>query len=211
MNQSSGTADQWIKNVTHRMQEDECILNWHWAEGIPCVYIHKSRSDQPLALQELSVKQMKLYTREEYKANTGYRDILEGIGRFTYRIFPCVLEGGRPAWLAQDNGENVIHVNAGKAKIYYEIKVKRNVFSRYKSVQIHIFTEVPISKDVICYVKKQGAYPTNKDDGTQYAFIRDFEPGHNVMPDIQVQKDDCIRIFFTQPQIYGEIYELIPR
>lgn len=199
-----------IKDVTCHPQGNEYVINWHWAEEVPCVYVHKSRFDVPFDLTRISEKQLKLYTREEYKAHKGLREKEEGIGRYTYRIFPCRLENGKPIMLIQNGEANIIHVSTGKAKIHYSFKRGRNWFGQHQSLQIRIFSEIPIPKDVLCYVKKEGSPPAHKDDGTQYAFIRDLEPGVNLMPEIEIKKKDFIRLFFTDGKKYGELYELIP-
>lgn len=204
------TSELYIKNVAFHLQGEECVINWHWAEQVPFVYVHKSRYDAPIDMEQISEKQLKLYTREEYKAHKGLREKTEGIGRYTYRIFPCRLENGKPVMLIPQGDAHVIHVRTGKAKIYYSFKRGRNWFSQYRSLQIRIFSEIPIPKDVLCYVKKEGSPPAHKDDGTRYAFIRDLEPGENLMPDIEIRKKDEIRLFFTDGKKYGELYELIP-
>jgi hypothetical protein len=112
--------------------------------------------------------------------------------------------------LVPEGESHIVHVRTGKAKIFYSLKRGRNWFSPYQSLQIRIFSEIPIPKDVLCYVKKEGSIPANKDDGTQYAFIRDLQPGVNLMPEIEVRKKDVIRLFFTDGKKYGELYELIP-
>ncbi len=200
----------FIRDVGFHIQEEQCVITWHWPAEIPFVYVHKSLPEQAFDLAQLSDTHLRLYTREEYKALGGYRETIEGIGRYAYRIFPGTLDNGAPVMLIQGNQDNVIVVNTGKTKIYYSIKQKKQLFGKYKSVQIHIFTELALPKDVLCYVKKEGAAPMRKEDGTQYAFINDFAPGRNILPEIEVKKNDYIRIFFTDGRKYGEIYELIP-
>lgn len=204
------TSDLLIKDVTCHPQGDEYVINWHWAEGVPCVYVHKSRFDAPFDLAQISEKQLKLYTREEYKAHKGLREKREGIGRYTYRIFPCRVDGGKPIMLIPQGEAHVIHVSTGKAKIRYSLTRKRRWFSPYQSLSIRIFSEIPIPRDVLCYVKKEGAPPAHKDDGTRYPFLHDLEPGENLMPEIEIKKTDFIRLFFTDGKTYGELYELIP-
>lgn len=204
------TTELSIKDVVCQLQGTECVINWHWAEEVPCVYVYRSGYDEPFDVTQINETQLKLYTREEYKAHKGLREKNEGIGRYTYRIFPCRLENGKPIMLVPEGESHIVHVRTGKAKIFYSFKRGRNWFSPYQSLQIRIFSEIPIPKDVLCYVKKEGAIPTNKDDGTQYAFIRDLQPGANLMPEIEVRKKDVIRLFFTDGKKYGELYELIP-
>lgn len=204
------TTETLIKDVTCQHQGGEYVLNWYWAQDVPCVYVHKSQFGTPFDLHEVDDRQFKLYTREEYKAHKGLREKTEGIGRYTYRIFPCRLEGGKPILLLPDSDAHVVHISTGKAKIYYSFKRGGSWFSKYESLSIRIFSEIPIPKDVLCYVKKEGSAPAHKDDGTRYSFIRDLEPGVNLMPEIEVRKKDVIRLFFTDGKKYGEMYELIP-
>lgn len=203
-------TDVLIKDVVCHRQGDEYVLNWHWAEDVPCVYVHKTTKDAPFDIEQVDEKQWKLYTREEYKVHKGLREKSEGIGQYTYRIFPCRLEKGKPVLLVPSTDSHVIHVSTGKAKITYSLIRNKKWFSSYDSLQIRIFSEIPVPKDVLCYVKKEGSPPIHKDDGTQYAFIRDIEPGVNLLPEIEVKKKDVIRLFFTDGKKYGERYELIP-
>lgn len=210
MRTEEALPDGGIRDVTHLLQDNECILNWYWPDGVPCVYIHKSLANQEFCLDDLDEKQLKLYTREEYKVHTGYRDKVEGIGKYTYRIFPCRVEAGKRVIIPQDNAENVIHITSAKAKIYFSIKTKKSIFQKHQTVKIEIFAEMPIPKDVLCYVKKEGSYPSSREDGIQYNFLNDFEPGRTKLPEIEIKKNDYIRIYFTDGKKYAEIYELIP-
>ncbi|MFD2368816.1 beta-mannanase [Brevibacillus sp. GCM10020057] len=204
------TTEISIKDVVCQLQEGEYVLNWHWAEGIPCVYIHRSVFGEPFDASLIDESRLKLYTREEYKAHKGLREKSEGIGRYTYRIFPCRLENGKPVMLVPAGESHIVHVRTGKAKIYYSFKRERSWFSSYQSLQIRIFAEIPVPREVLCYVTKEGSPPAHKDDGTQYAFIRDLQPGVNLLPPIEIRKKDVIRLFFTDGKKYGEWYELMP-
>lgn len=64
--------------------------------------------------------------------------------------------------------------------------------------------------DVLCYVKKRGGHPAGKEDGILFPFVQDFAPGRNVLPPIEIGKDDFVRIFFTDGKKYGLYYELVP-
>lgn len=206
----TSSVEQDITNVMFRVHENECLLTWSWPEDVHFVYICKSRAGQEPSFEQMSEQDLKLYTREEYKANAGYREIIDTIGRYMYRIYPCIREDGKLVVLYQNNDKNMVHVSTGKARIYYSIKQKKGFFSKYKSIQMQVRPEVPVPKEVLCYVKKEGAVPAHKDDGTVFPFIRDFEPGKNLLPEIEVSKNDYLRVFFTNGKKYGEIYELIP-
>ena len=204
------TPKQEIRKVTASLQDGVCLIHWHWPQEVPCVYIHKSSADAVFRPEEVTIAKMKLLTREEYKTNGGYRERIDGVGRYAIRIFPCVMEEGRLRILLQINEENQIVIRSGKSQVRYQLKQKSGWFSKMQTVQIRIHTEVPIPREALCYVKKTGEYPLHKDDGLQYAFLHDFAPGYNVLPEIQIGKHDYIRLFFTDGKRYGELYELIP-
>jgi hypothetical protein len=197
-----------ISGLTRVIEEDRCTLRWIWPGGIEAVYIGKTPAEQA-AESPKDMGTVKLYTKAEYKANNGYHSRLEAIGRFVFTVY-AVLEGsGGPQLILQPNHENSIEISAGRAKIHYSISNKSGLFRKFKTIQIQVTTEVPIAKDVLCYVKKQGSYPANKEDGMLYPFVAPFAAGKTVLPAIEVGKQDFIRLFFTDGRTYGQMYELI--
>lgn len=197
-----------INGVTCSMEESLYTLRWLWPSGIDAVYIgilpaehaHEGVRD---------TRHIKLYTRAEYKANNGYHGRIEGIGRYVFTVYACQEGAGVPELILQPHQENSIEISAGKAKIHYTVRYKTGLFQKFKSIQIQVTTEVPIAKEVLCYVKKQGGYPANKEDGMLYPFVAPFAAGRNVLPAIEVGKQDFIRLFFTDGREYGQMYELI--
>lgn len=53
-----------------------------------------------------------------------------------------------------------------------------------------ISAEVPVPKDVLCYVKKRGGHPASKEDGILFPFVQDFPAGRSVLPPIEIGKED---------------------
>ncbi|MNH85966.1 hypothetical protein D3C87_474030 [compost metagenome] len=201
-----------ISELTHRVDEDRCTLRWRWPEGIQSVYIHKApvRTDTDLSEELPTVSALRLYTRDEYKANNGFHDRIQEIGQLEYTVFAGWTEQGEIILVRQHDGKNRTTASTGKARIYYSVREKSGLFSKYKTVQITVTSEVPIAKDVLCYVKKQGGYPASKEDGTVYPFVTPFAAGRNVLPVIEVGKQDHVRLFFTDGPRYGHTYVLIP-
>jgi len=197
-----------ISGLTRVIEEDRCTLRWIWPGGIEAVYIGKVPAEQAAESPD-DMGTVKLYTKAEYKANNGYHSRLEGIGRFVFTVYAVLEESGGPRLILQPNRENSIEISAGRAKIHYSISNKSGLFRKFKTIQIQVTTEVPIAKDVLCYVKKQGSYPANKDDGMLYPFVAPFAAGKTVLPAIEVGKHDFIRLFFTDGKTYGQMYELI--
>ncbi|MCL6601745.1 MAG: beta-mannanase [Paenibacillus sp.] len=198
-----------ISDVTSRVEDRFCTLRWRWPDGVQAVCIHKAAAEDP-GNPDLPPHGLKLYTREEYKANNGYRDRLDDIGLVSYTIFARLSENGQPVLVRQPEGDNRIVVSAGKARIYYSILHKKGLFQKAKTVHMAITAEVPVARDVLCYVKKRGGYPAGKDDGIIFPFVQDFAAGRNHLPPIEIGKDDFVRIYFTDGRKYGLYYELVP-
>ena len=196
-----------ITGLARTIQDDRCTLRWIWPMGLDAVYI--GRSKEPLHGHEPEPRSLKLYTRAEYKANHGYSFRMEGVGAAIYTVYACPESGGSPLLILQPDGDNAIAVSAGRAKIHYSIRYKSNWLSKHKTVQIVVTPEVPIGEDVLCYVKKQGGSPASTEDGIRYPFITPFAAGRNELPPIEIGKQEQIRVFFTDRQTYGTLYELI--
>lgn len=206
------TSAPVITDVTAQVEDRMCTLRWRWPEGVQAVYIHKATSEEASSMRNEAVPPigMKLYTREEYKSNNGYRDRLDEIGLVTYTIYVRLTENGEALLVKQTNEKNRIVVSAGKARIYYSIQQKKGLFGKQKTVHMAITAEVSVARDVLCYVKKRGGHPAGKEDGILFPFVQDFAPGRNQLPPIEIGKDDFVRIFFTDGPKYGLFYELVP-
>lgn len=198
-----------INGLSRTVEEDRCTLRWQWPASIQAVYIGVSTAER---VEENSDEHagLKLYTRAEYKANNGYHTRMEGIGRNIYTVYACMEDGSEKLLVVQSGGENRIEVSAGKASIRYSIRQKTGLFQKFKTIHIQVTSEVPVDRDVLCYVKKQGGYPANKEDGIQYPFVSSFAAGRNALPPIEVGKQDFVRLFFTDGPKYGQMYELLP-
>lgn len=86
-----------IAEVVSRVEDRFCTLRWRWPDGVQAVCIHKASAEAPED-GEHPPSGMKLYTREEYKANNGYRDRLDEIGLVAYTIYARLAGNGRRCW-----------------------------------------------------------------------------------------------------------------
>ncbi|MEE4564869.1 beta-mannanase [Paenibacillus polymyxa] len=203
--------DPVISELSHKIDDNRVVLRWQWPEGAAVVYIAKQSADTGANGQnEAPTSELKLFTREEYKAAGSYRDRIEGIGRVRYIVYPAVREAGETFVIRQQDGANQLELSTGRAKIKYAVHHKKSWFRSRKTVQIQVTAEVPVPQEALCYVKKRGGYPADRDDGTLYAFTAPFAAGRNVLPAIEVGGDEYVRLFFTNGQKYGTIYELVP-
>ena len=199
-----------IRDMRKIIKESEIHLSWFWPNEIDFVYINKGPADQLKPLSELNESDLKFYTREEYKSNQGYKGRVDGVGRYCYRILPCQNRNGKLVVFNQENDKNVIYITGTKSKIYFSIKNHKRFFKTKKIVKMSITTEIPLAKELLVYVKKRGGVPVSIEDGTKFPFIRDFDSGKNDQPEIEIDKDEHIRIFFSNGKQSAEIYELIP-
>ncbi|EKN71493.1 hypothetical protein BABA_01290 [Neobacillus bataviensis LMG 21833] len=204
------SPNQEIKDVKQTIQDAEVRLNWFWSNEIDFVYIYKTASDNVKPISEIDERDIKLYTREEYKINQGYVSKLDTIGRTAYRIFPCQKRDGKLVVFKQEDEKNLITITGARAKIYFSISYKNKLFQPRKKVKLAIHTELPLEKELLVYVKKSGGVPSSLEDGTVYPFVRDFPAGRTVSPEIEMDKNEFIRIFFNNGKNTAQHYELIP-
>lgn len=73
-------------------------------------------------------------------------------------------------------------------------------------VQMQVFCEVDLPREALCYVKKKGSIPVNNEDGMQFQFISDFVAGDNILPEIEVAKDEYVRIYLSDEVEHKEVY-----
>ncbi|MHB8061425.1 MAG: hypothetical protein ACYDG2_02140 [Ruminiclostridium sp.] len=198
-----------IRGVSSLVKDGQLILHWKWTDKITCVYIYKTNQNEEILLENITPQNAKLYTKDEYVNLQGYHEEIKAIDMFNYIICPCVFRDGEPSLVDQKDKENRITVTTGKTNIFYTITFKKRLFSKRKIVQMVIRTEVPVNKEVLCYVKKEGGYPLNKEDGKIYPFVEELSPGRNILSEIEINEKDNIKIFFTDVNRYSEIFNLI--
>ncbi|MFK4340192.1 MULTISPECIES: beta-mannanase [unclassified Paenibacillus] len=208
-------GDPVISELSHKIDDNRVVLRWQWPEGVAVVFIAKQLADPGVNGQEDAealppFSSLKLFTREEYKAAGSYRDRIDGIGRVRYTVYPAVREDGDTFVIRQQDGANRLELSTGKAKIRYAVHHKKGWFRSRKTVQIQVTAEVPVPQEALCYVKKRGGYPADREDGTLYPFTAPFPAGRNVLPAVEVGGDEYVRLFFTDGQKYGTVYELVP-
>lgn len=200
-----------ICDINCELTKDKFTIRWRWPENIDIVYILKINSLEDFSLDNISENNVKLYTREEYKEFNGYCENIKEINQYRYYVFPALQSEEDILLVKQHNGKNEIIVSTGKVEISYKIKVIKSlkkIFSKEKTIQIIIESEVQLHKDALCYVKKRASYPISNEDGIRFDFIDDIHSGINVMPEITVNKDEYIKVFIKDIDKYGGSYHL---
>ena len=200
-----------IKDIKKTVRDTEVHLTWFWSKEIDFVYIYKAPAEHVKPLSDLDEHDLKLYTREEYKANQGYLGRINTIGRTAYRILPCQKRDGKLIVFNQENDDNLIYISGSKAMIYFSITYKNKLFQARKKVRMSIMTELPLEKELLVYVKKSGGVPVSIDDGTVYPFVREIPAGKTVPPEIEIDRNEFVRIFFSDGGESAHNYELIPQ
>ncbi|MFM9280974.1 beta-mannanase [Paenibacillus jiagnxiensis] len=199
-----------ISELSCRLVDNQVVLRWRWPEGVQAVYIEKRDAETAEGSPPSAEGGLRLFTREEYKAAGSYRDRIEGIGRLRYTVYASMTEDGQMVLVRQGDGRNSAEISTGKARIRYTVDHKKGLFTRRKTVRITVTAEIPVPQEALCYVKKEGGYPLDKEDGTVYPFTRPFAAGRNVLPPIEVGASEYVRVFFTDGRKYGSTFELIP-
>ena len=209
--QKISSPDLEIKELKSSIQDTEVLLTWFWPKEIDFVYIYKAGADKLQETTAVEERDLKLYTREEYKANKGYIGRLDAIGRYAYRILPGQRRDGKLYTFSQENENNLIYITGGRAKVYVSISYKNKLLQKRKRAKMSIITELPLDREMLCFVKKRDAVPNSLDDGTWFPFVHDFPVGETVLPEIELDRNEFIRIFFNKGRQSTDIYELIPR
>lgn len=197
-------GDPRIIQMRERIDGNRVIINFKWPSILEHVCIYKRNL---LKEEEINFEHpYRKYTKEEYTSFGGFADEISGAGLLEYAVCPLVFEGDDAYVVLYSDAENVIKVSTRKIQISYVIKEKNKLFSNRKIVQINVFCDTEIKKEVICYTKKKGAVPTSEEDGMQFKFMKDFSAGNNTLPEIEIDKDEHIRIYLTKEVKHRELY-----
>lgn len=200
-----------ISNLDVHIDKSEYTITWKWPKDIEFVFIVKLDEYENFSINNIDKYKIKMYTKEEYKEFNGYVKKIKSIKQYVYIVFPGIQSGEDLLLVNQNNNNNKLLVSTGSPEIVYRIKEIRDLkslFSSERKVQIIVSSEVPLKKDVLCYVKKKGEYPVSLEDGICFDFIDDFDIGTNVLPEIVINKNEYIRVFIKDFNRYGNVYKL---
>ena len=200
--------DGRITDLKAEIDENILTLTWRWQRNSDIVYIFKQRTSKNIDEININEKNVKLYTKDEYREFNGYVEKIRDINEYKFIVFPAKEEKSDVILIKQLDEDNQITVCTGKPEIIYDIAEHKKLFSKMKNVQLIIFVDIPISKDTLCYVKKKGAYPTGIDDGLKFQFPANFHVGKNEMQSFEIGKDEYIKVFLNDAQKGGSKYIL---
>lgn len=202
------TEDERITDLKAEIYDNTLTLKWKWQEASDIVYILKEESSKNIEVTTINEKNVKLYTKDEYREFNGYTEKIRDISEYKFVVFPAKEEEMDTVLIRQLDENNQVTVCMGKPEIIYDVIENRKLFSKTKNVQLIVFVDMPISKDTLCYVKKKGSYPTSIEDGLKFQFPTNFHIGKNEMQPFEVAKDEYIKVFLNNAQKGGNKYIL---
>ena len=196
-----------ISDIKATINEGQVNLTFKWPNELEQLYIYKQ---DILRNEEIDwEKPYRKYTKNEYACFGGFKDQDASNAMSKYVLCPYIHNDLESYLVRYENRCNEVEVISHRIEIHYEICEKKKLFSKRKSVQMQVFCEVPLTKHYLCYVKKKGNIPLGLEDGIQFQFISDFEVGENVLPEIEVEKDEYVRIYLTDEIPYKEAYRIM--
>lgn len=198
------TGDPQIGTIKARIDENHMIMNFKWANTLEqvCIYKRNVLRDEEIDWEHPYRK----YTKEEYISFGGFVDDIDEAGLLEYTVCPMTFEEDEAVIILYPHSENSLKVPTKKIQIRYAIKEKNKLFSQRKIVEMNVFCDTDLKKEMICYTKKKGAIPVNEEDGVQFNFMKDFSAGHNTLPEIEIDRDEHIRIYLAKAVKHRELY-----
>lgn len=196
-----------IDHIKVHIEGDKVLLKFQWPNTLEMLYVYKAHlvSGEQIDFD----KPYRKYTKNEYSNFGGFIDSVTEGGIVKYVLCPYMHDGSSAYLVQYENKENEVCVIASRIEVRYEIHEKKKLFSKQKIVQMQVFCEKEIPKEYLCYVKKKGSIPVGIEDGMRFQFIDDFGAGNNLLPEVEVDKDEYIRIYLTEEVPYQEAYRVI--
>lgn len=196
-----------ITDIKAKVKEGQVTLTFKWPNELEYIYIYKQNK-----LKEESVdweKPYRKYTKAEYACFGGFKDLDLGSAMSQYILCPYIQSNTESYIVRYQDGCNRIEVIGHQIEIRYEIKERKKLLSSRKLVQMQVFCDMPLPKEYLCYVKKRGSIPIGREDGMCFQFISDFVAGDNRLPEIEVDKEEYIRIYLTEEVPHKEAYRIM--
>lgn len=196
-----------IVDLRASLEEGKVILSFKWPNDLEQVYIYKRSllNDETIDWE----KPYKKYTKSEYASFNGYIDRRLSSIVCEYMVCPYIKENDESYIIRFKDGCNEIKLMTQRIEIRYQLKEKKKLFSNKKAVQMNIFCEREFPKEYLAYVKKKNGIPANLEDGMRFEFVSDFLAGNNVFPEIEVDKEEQVRIYLTEDVPFKEAYKVI--
>jgi len=168
-------------------------LAFPWPSGISQVYIFKMPGDPGASFNVKHAGAGQLYTLQEYKKLSGYRD-RKVPGVYSYYICPFVRENGEDVYFAQTDGCNRVCLT-GLVNIRYTLREKWMPVISDRTYEITLAADHPVEANVICYVKKENSLPVCSKDGILYYFNEPIIPGRDFIRHVRTGRNEYLGVF----------------
>ncbi|WP_315120235.1 hypothetical protein [uncultured Clostridium sp.] len=168
-------------------------IEWGWPDEIEEVLICHRMDKFPTGPRDLSSTQYEIKRCGEDKIGS-YTISKASQGDFYFCVYTKVNFNGK-AFYSQ--GQKRLVVNKEPSEIFYEIKIRKNIFGKLKSAQIMVWSkEKDVNLPQLTLVGKVGNMPLQKSDGESILNI-DYEA---------ITKDESIDIELSNDKIRGNMY-----
>lgn len=168
-------------------------IEWGWPDEIKEVFICHRMDKFPTGPKDSSSTQCEVKRCGDDKVGS-YTINKAGQGDFYFCVYTKVRLNGKVFY---SQGQKRLVVNKEPLQIFYEIKIRRNIFGKLKSAQILVWSkEKEISLPQLTLIGKLGNMPLQKSDGESVINI-DYEV---------LTKDKCIDIDLPSDKIRGNMY-----
>lgn len=199
--------DPKISDIKVHLDEGQVTLSFKWPNELESLYIYKKSL---LKEEEINWdKPYRKYTKSEYARFGGFVDQNLESAMSLYILCPYIQNSFESYLVRYEEHCNAVEVIAKKIEVRYQINEKKKLFSNRKVVQMNIFCETELPRDYLCYVKKKGNIPVSLEDGMAFKFISDFDAGDNILPEIEVDKDEYVRIYLSDAVPHREVYKVV--
>ncbi|MBU5483724.1 hypothetical protein KQI86_05230 [Clostridium sp. MSJ-11] len=168
-------------------------IEWGWPDEIEEVLICHRMDKFPTGPRDLSSTQCEIKRCCEDKIGS-YTINKASQGDFYFCVYTKVNLNGK---IFYSQGQKRLVVNKEPSEIFYEIKIKKNIFGKLKSAQIVVWSkEKEVNLPQLTLVGKVGNMPLQKSDGESILNI-DYEA---------ITKDKSIDIELPDDKIRGNMY-----
>ena len=156
------TSISEVANLKGEINSGRIYIEWNWPKGAQKVIVAYRHRNFPKKYDDSSAI-TKIISKNQYDRDSGF--IINKLENKDY-YFTFFVVAGEGKDILYSSGKQCLISNSGIEEILYEIKVKKNLFRKIKSVNIILSTTGNfIYLPEMVLVKKNGNLPFRKSDG----------------------------------------------
>ncbi|MDP4146951.1 MAG: hypothetical protein Q8936_21175 [Bacillota bacterium] len=199
-----------ISVIRGDIQYNQLSLQWNWPKGISKVVVGYRLDKFPkYADEEMSTCSIVERRGNEIEGEFIINKVEQG--NYYFSIFPVVQEAGRTKYL---EGKHRLIVNKPVIEIYYDLKIKRNLLGKIKSMQIEFRTEEKeVNLPPTVLIAKVGNLPIQKSDGESICrldsvVLSNSKPNTVELPLDNFMKNMYVKLFMLDDN-NGKLFRII--